>query len=158
MQHRVNMPGKHKWPPIIIGWREWISLPDLAGTYIKAKIDTGARTSSLHAWNIRIRHDGEALMAVFDLHPLQGDMSKTITVTAPVVDKRGIKSSSGHVQERIVIRTRLKLAERIWPIEVTLSRRDEMGFRMLLGRSAMREGCVLVDPSRSFLAGSHIKK
>ncbi|PLX40024.1 MAG: ATP-dependent zinc protease [Hyphomicrobiales bacterium] len=152
------MSKKHKWPPIIIGWREWIGLPDLDGACIKAKIDSGARTSSVHAWNIRTRRGPDGWQATFDLHPNQDDNSHVLTVTAPIIGMREIRSSSGHVQERIVIRTRLQLAERVWPIEMTLSRRDEMGFRMLLGRSAMRGGHVLVDPSRSFLAGNRPRK
>ncbi len=138
--------------PMLIGWREWVRLPELGNAAIKVKVDTGAQTSAIHAWNIKVTESDDGRMAEFDLHPFQDDNKRKIHATAPVVDLRNIKSSNGQVQERVVIETPLEIAGRTWMIELTLTRRDEMGFRMLLGRTAM-QGHLLVDPSHSFLAG-----
>ncbi|WP_370328123.1 ATP-dependent zinc protease [Euzebya sp.] len=132
---------------LVIGWREWITLPDL-GVTVKAKVDTGARTSAIHAFDI-VR-DGDELS--FALHPRQHDDEHVVAVTCPLLDVREVRSSSGQVQERYVIKTWAKLHRRRWQIELTLASRDEMGFRMLLGRTAMR-GRFLVDPAASYLAG-----
>lgn len=138
----------------VIGWREWIRLPDLGGALIKAKIDTGARTSALHAWNMKkTERDGQNLLT-FDLHPLQRDSKAVVRCEAVLVDRREVRSSSGDAQDRYVIRTIAELGDHRWPIEVTLTRRDEMGFRMLLGRTAMR-GRFMVNPGKSFLMGRH---
>ena len=135
----------------IIGWREWVSLPDLGVDAIKAKVDTGARTSSLHAFGVQhFEVDGEAWVR-FEVHPEQRTRRGTTLVESRVIARRRVRSSSGHVQERAVIKTRVTLNERTWPIEITLTDRDEMGFRMLLGRAALRRKFV-VDPGHSFLA------
>ena len=127
-------------------------MPDLGGVRIKAKIDTGARTSAIHAWNIRqFTEDGKAWVS-FDLHPVQRDNRTKIACRAPVHDIRRIRSSDGATQTRIVIRTRLTLGGSTWPIELTLTRRDQMGFRMLIGRTALKRR-ALVDPAKSFLCG-----
>ncbi|MEY2406918.1 MAG: hypothetical protein QOH64_3358 [Acidimicrobiaceae bacterium] len=137
-----------KPPKPVIGWREWVGLPDLGVDWMKAKVDTGARSSSLHAWDVEI--DGDVVR--FNVHPVQDDDEVVVQAEAELVEHRDVRSSNGDVEVRPVIRTvALLRGERI-PIELTLSRRDEMGFRMLLGRSAVRRR-FLVDPGRSFLGG-----
>ncbi len=146
------MAKRYHAPPMLIGWREWVRLPELGNAAVKVKVDTGAQTSAIHAWNIKVSENKKERTATFDLHPLQDDNKTVVHARAPVVDVRKIKSSNGQVQERVVIETPLEIAGRTWMIELTLTRRDEMGFRMLLGRTAM-QGHLLVDPSHSFLAG-----
>lgn len=144
------MKTRRKTKPII-GWREWIELPDLCANPIKTKIDTGARTSALHAFDLEITTVGGARMASFVLHPAQRSAAGAVRVEWPVEDFRRVRSSNGRVETRPVIVTTARAAQVDWPIEVTLASRDEMGFRMLLGRSALRKR-FLVDPGRSFLA------
>jgi hypothetical protein len=132
----------------VIGWREWVGLPDLGVDWVKAKVDTGARSSSLHAWDIEI--DGDIVR--FNVRPVQEDDDVVVHAQARLVEHRDVRSSNGDVEERPVIRTVAVLRGEGIPIELTLSRRDEMGFRMLLGRSAVRRR-FLVDPGRSFLGG-----
>lgn len=135
-----------------VGWREWLALPDLGIDRIKVKVDTGARTSSLHAWDIqRFDRDGQPWVR-FEVHPEQRS-SRPVTVEAPLVDERKVRPSTGKAQLRPVIETRLRLGSLVWSAEVTLVRRDMMGFRMLLGRQAIRNRC-LVDPGRSYLMDS----
>lgn len=135
-----------------IGWREWIRIPALGIEQIKVKIDTGARTSALHALDIqRFEHDG-VKMVRFRLHPLQRSKQEVLEAQAPVLDEREVRSSNGQVQMRIVIRVMMVLGGDSWPIDVTLTNRDMMGFRMLLGREALR-GRYLVDAGRSYLGG-----
>ena len=135
-----------------IGWREYVALPDFGVTAIKAKVDTGARTSAIHAFNLeRFTRDGIEL-ARFIIHPRQRDAHESILVEAPVTDVREVRNTSGKPERRVVIRTDLELAGVRFPIELTLARRDAMGFRMLLGRAAVRKR-FLIDPGRSFLAG-----
>lgn len=135
-----------------IGWREWLALPGMGVTHIKAKVDTGARTSALHAFELeRFERDGKAMVR-FEAHPLQRDTSVRIPVEAELADRRAVRSSSGDQTLRPVVRTEIRLMEQRWEIELTLIRRDPMGFRMLLGRQAIR-GRFLVDPDRSYLAG-----
>ncbi len=137
--------------PLLVGWREWAGLPNLGVERIKAKIDTGARTSAMHAWRIEPFDDGGAPWVAFDLHPVQRDNRRIVTCRAPVEDRRRVKSSTGHAQTRYVIETTLALGGLTWPIELTLTRRDEMGFRLLIGRTALRRR-ALVDPARSYIA------
>ena len=138
--------------PLLLGWREWVSLPDLGLVLIKAKVDTGARTSTLHAFYVdTFRRDGR-LYARFGVHPLQQRADLVIHGEAPVIDRRQVSDSGGHREERYVIETRLALAGRTWPIELTLTNRETMLFRMLLGRTAIN-GRALVDPEKSFLTG-----
>ena len=140
-------------PTQIVGWREWIALPDLEIGAIKAKIDTGARSSSLHAYDMkRFRRRGVSMIR-FKVHPIQRDFRTVVQSEAPLVDLRKVRSSSGVQTLRPVIETAIELGGRSWEIEITLVRRDEMGFRMLLGRQALR-GHLLVDPGGSFLASS----
>jgi hypothetical protein len=133
----------------VIGWREWVALPALGVDKIKVKIDTGARTSAIHAFEIRpFDKDGEKYVR-FSLHPVQHHRKPVISCEAPLVDERTITSSNGEQEHRYVIETTVQLGETSWPIEMTLTNRDEMGFRMLLGRAALRRRFV-VDPGSSF--------
>lgn len=141
---------------IDVGWREWVTLPDLDLPAIKAKVDTGARTSALHAWKIEPFADGGAPWVRFYIHPLQRDASLSMTCTAPVRDRRTVSDSGGHREYRYVIETPVRLADREWSIEVTLTDRDTMLFRMLLGRTAMPALRVL--PSKSFVASGRLSK
>ncbi|MDA1188060.1 MAG: ATP-dependent zinc protease [Chloroflexi bacterium] len=136
----------------VIGWREWISLPKFGIKAIKAKIDTGARTSSLHAFDVTEFRSGEKVFLRFKVKPMQDDSRTSVTVEAPLIGYRKVRSSSGKAEIRPVIKTTIRLKNRRWRVEVTLARRDAMGFRMLLGRQAVK-GRFVVDPSRSFTNG-----
>nr|WP_258868149.1 RimK/LysX family protein [Alkalilimnicola ehrlichii] len=138
-------------PRLWVGWREWAALPELGIRAIKAKVDTGASTSALHAIHIqRFRADGRDQVR-FEVHPLQRRTDVTLRCVADVIDERAVTSSNGQREKRIVIRTPLWLGGQQWPIELTLTNRGTMGFRMLLGRRAMHER-ILVDPTASHLA------
>lgn len=146
---------KRKYP--IIGWREWVGLPALGIERIKAKVDTGARTSALHAFSLQpFTEDGKNKIR-FDIHPLQHNTHMIITCVADVVDKRMVTDSGGHEEERYVIETMLSIAGQTWPIEITLTERENMLFRMLLGRSALRKRFI-VNPARSFVTTKVRKK
>lgn len=136
-----------------IGWREWISLPELDVDFIKAKVDTGAKTSVLHADGIKIVRKGEKRYVRFIIYPSQRSSHQARPARALLVEKRVIRSSSGHESKRPVIRTQIKIGNQMWPIEVTLVDRAVMGFRMLLGRQALHKRFV-VDPAHSFLIGN----
>jgi len=135
---------------IIIGWREWVALPDLDISRIKAKVDTGARSSSLHAFDIEVFSRRQRDLVRFIVHPVQRETKTTIRCVAELHEHRHVKSSSGHREYRPVIRTVLELGGERRPIDLTLTTRDAMGFRMLLGREAIRKR-FLVDPGRSYL-------
>ncbi len=137
----------------LIGWREWVSLPGLGIDAVKAKIDTGARTSALHTFSLDADYEGGQRVARFAVHPLQGDTDTVVWCQAPVVDERNVRDSGGHREWRFVIATELGLADRRWTVEITLTARDTMLFRMLVGRTAMAG--LQVDPSASFLMGRH---
>ena len=143
---------KRPRPLSVIGWREWLQLPDLGIECIKAKIDTGARTSALHAFDLERIEIEDRPWVKFLIHPIQRDVETTVEVTVPLVGERWVKPSTGEPSLRPVIRTRMVLDGRRWPIEITLVNRDVMGFRMLLGRRAIRRRFV-VDPARGFLTG-----
>lgn len=137
---------------ITIGWREWVALPELGISSIKAKVDTGARTSSLHTAEVEpFTSDGRERVR-FRVHPLQETTSVEIVCEADVVDFRRITNSGGQAEERYVIRTPIRVGSEIWPIEISLSNRETMTFRMLLGRTALR-GHLLIDAGRSHLTG-----
>ncbi|WP_323815179.1 ATP-dependent zinc protease [Cellvibrio sp. NN19] len=140
--------------PEVIGWREWVGLPDLGVTAIKAKVDTGARTSALHAYYVTpFDKDGKQWVR-FGLHPLQLDSLTCIECEAPVKDTRVVRDSGGHSERRFVIDTCLLINGISMSIEVTLTDRENMRFRMLLGRSALKRG-FWVDSSKSFLLGGN---
>lgn len=145
-------PGGRRATPGILGWREWAALPDLGVEAIKAKLDTGARTSSLHAFDLTRFERGGIEMVRFEIHPHQRSAEDAIEVEAEVVDERWVRNSGGQRELRPVIETVVRIGGKRWPIELTLSRRDEMGFRMLLGRQALRTR-VVVDPGTSYRAG-----
>ncbi len=146
------MGDDHPSSPTICGWREWVALPELGIPHVKAKLDTGARTSSLHALDVEeLSRDGEPWVR-FAVQPWQRSTADVIVVESPVHDRRVVRSSTGHEQERVVIRTAIWLLGRSITTEVTLARRDDMGFRMLVGREALRQG-FLVDASRSYYGG-----
>ncbi len=134
----------------VAGWREWVSLPDFDVPWIKAKLDTGARSSAIHAYELAEFERGATPWVRFEIHPWQMSSLDSATVEAPVVDRRVVRSSTGHEEERLVIATTLSVVGRRLDAELTLTNRDEMGFRMLVGREAMR-GALLVDPSRSYI-------
>lgn len=138
----------------IAGWREWAGLPSAGVPWIKAKLDTGARSSSVHAFGIEtLPSDADGVERVrFRLRPWQRSDADTVVVECPVHDRRTVRSSSGHTEERIVVLMDITLMGRTVTAEMTLSNRDAMGFRMLIGRQALRQGFV-VDPHRSFLGG-----
>lgn len=136
----------------LIGWREHVRLPDLGVESIKAKIDTGARTSAIHAFDVVVELHRGVKFVSFEIHPEQRSARNAVSVEAEVLDERWITSSTGHRQRRHVVLIDVELAGVRWTSEVTLARRDQMGFRMLLGREALRDR-FLVDPSASFLAG-----
>ncbi len=137
---------------VILGSEEWFSFPDLGIPTIKARVDSGAKTSALHAINISpFLKDGNNWVK-FDINPIQKNLKTVIHCQAPLVDKRIVKSSSGFREQRYVIQTTLDIGNSSWPIEMTLTNRDSMGFRMLLGREAM-SGRVLVDPEQNYLLG-----
>lgn len=141
----------------VIGWREWLRLPELHVHHIKAKIDTGARSSSLHAFDIEIIEREGLEFVRFNIHPVQRNDNKVVAAEAPVLEFRHIRSSNGQVDHRPVILTPVKMMGQVWPIELTLTDRADMGFRMLLGRSAFR-GRFLIDPGNSFYGGKPKKK
>lgn len=137
---------------IIIGSEEWCAFPSLGIPAIKARVDSGAKTSSLHAFNIHTFRREGLLWASFEVHPLQNNRRTVIRCERPIIDKRKVKSSSGETETRYVISATLKLADDLFDIELTLANRDSMGYRMLLGREAMN-GRMLVDTSVSFSLG-----
>ncbi len=139
-------------PPPVLGWRDWVVLPDLGAPAIKAKIDTGALYSALHASRVEMFHRGRKRLVRFRVHPYQREPKRMIRAEAELIAYRRVRSSSGTSEVRPVIRTVLEIQGRSWPIELTLAQRETMGFRLLLGRQAIRRR-FLVDPARSFLAG-----
>lgn len=137
---------------LTIGWREWVQLPGLGIPWVKAKVDTGARSSAIHAfYTERFTRNGEAWVR-FGVHPMQGDTETVIDCEAPLVDERAVTDSGGHREQRPVILTSLTLGGITREVEMTLTDRDSMLFRMLVGRTAMNRD-IVVSPGCSFLTG-----
>ncbi|MGE0621645.1 MAG: ATP-dependent zinc protease [Pseudomonadales bacterium] len=136
----------------VIGWREWVALPALGIERIKAKVDSGARTSALHAFAVEVERRQGQLWVRFGVHPVQRRSEPVVWSEVPVLDRRVVRDSGGHEEERYVIETAVRIGKELRLVEVTLTDRDNMGFRMLLGRTALR-GDYLIDPGRSYLAG-----
>ncbi|MCX6127815.1 MAG: RimK/LysX family protein [Proteobacteria bacterium] len=157
-QHTGLEPHTKSFPNLlVVGWREWVSLPELGVDRIKAKIDTGARTSTLHAYDIEVgKYRGRDIVK-FKVHPLQRQSRRIIVCQADLYDERMVRSSSGHSSLRPVIMTRLLVGPCFWDIELTLTNRDKMGFRMLIGRQAIRKH-LLVHPGKSFILGGRKRK
>lgn len=138
--------------PTLVGWREWLAFPDWGIPAVKVKIDTGARTSALHVDELEIVERDGHRVAAFTVHPWQRSERDGVAVCVPLVDEREVTSSSGDASTRPVVMAVIDLDGAPHEIELTLTRRDDMGFRMLLGRRAM-DGRYLVDPSHSYLTG-----
>ena len=137
----------------VVGSEEWVSLGELNIPYVKARVDSGAKTSSLHAVSIQPFQKDNETWVNFDVFPIQNDGKRKISCKALVIDKRVVKSSSGNREHRYVVRTSISLNDKVWDVELTLTNRDSMGYRMLLGREAMM-GRIVVDPAESFLTGT----
>jgi len=137
---------------VILGWREWVALPDLGINHIKAKVDTGARSSALHTFKLQTFEENGIALVRFSIHPLQRNTSVSRDCIATLVDERNVTDSGGHTELRPVISTTVQLGNLRKQIEITLTNRENMKFRMLLGRTAMC-GSVVVDPAASYLLG-----
>lgn len=152
MTERLPAPRSHP----TIGWREWIALPHLGITQIKAKIDTGARSSALHVFELEtFEKQGKTLLR-FKIHPEQKNDAFFVEAEAELLDQREVRNSGGQAELRCFIRTDIILNDQTWPIELTLTNRDNMGFRMLLGREAVR-GRFLVDAGQSFIQSGALR-
>ena len=152
----VSPPRKAKKQKLLIGRCEWFALPELKVSAIKAKIDTGAKTSSIHAFNISPFRDEEGVLCVhFDICPLQGTLRNKVRCAARVHDHRYIMSSNGQKEKRYIIQTQIQLADRSWKIQLSLSDREPLRYRMLIGREALRRR-VLIDPSLSCHQGEMV--
>jgi len=141
----------------VIGWREWVALPDLKIDQIKCKVDTGAKTSALHAYFIEPLKKSGCEYVRFGMHPVQKNSDTEVICTSKVHDQREITDSGGHREKRYVILTTIKLGQHNWQAEVTLTDRETMLFRMLLGRDAIKNQFI-VNPTRSYLIGKKRKK
>lgn len=154
--HRVHLAGKGAHvgtvhSSTVLGWREWVTLPRIGVPWVKAKLDTGARSSALHAFDIEELDEGARVR--FRVRPWQDSNRDAVTVECAVYDRRIVRSSTGHAQRRYVVLLELELNGRTVQAETTLTNRDQMGFRMLVGRQALRQGGFVVDPGRSFIGG-----
>jgi hypothetical protein len=141
----------------VIGWREWVSLPELGIKTIKVKVDTGARSSSLHAYDLEEFERDGAPWIRFSVHPVQRNTSEVVQAEARILEYRRVRSSSGKATRRPVIVTSISLLDKTWPVELTLANRDQMGFRMLLGREAFRKR-FLVDAGKSYYGGKPVRQ
>ena len=143
-------------PDLVIGWREWISLPDLGIPLIKAKVDTGAKTSALHAFELdEFLADDGTEMVTFKIHPIQKRPDIVRTCTAPISDRRSVTDSGGHREDRLVISTTINFGSATVSSDITLTSRENMLFRMLLGRRAMVSAGAIVDVRSSYLQGRY---
>ncbi len=142
----------------IIGWREWVALPELGIPAIKAKVDTGARTSALHTFYIEEHVINGHPYVKFNIHPVQKRTDIIVECEAKIKDKRNVRDSGGHEEERYVIETEVRIGDFQQQVEVTLTSRDNMKFRMLLGRSALSDQGICVDPNHSYLLGERVRK
>ena len=146
--------GKDK---IIVGWREWLSIPGLNIKGIKAKIDTGARTSALHAVNLKSFEINGRHKIKFGVHPLQRRNDIVVKCVADVIDYRRVTSSDGQSEMRYIVHSSITIGNLTWPVELSLTNRKSMRFRMLLGRSAI-SGLLIVDPAKSYIMGRKLAK
>ncbi|MFT4261803.1 MAG: RimK/LysX family protein [Nocardioides sp.] len=136
----------------LVGWREWVGLPGVGVPWLKAKIDTGAQTSSLHAFGVEeFTRDGVPWVR-FEIHPLQRSANDAVEVELPVHDRRKVRSSNGVAQVRYVVLLEVRLLDEVVEAEITLTRRDSMGYRMLVGRELLAQG-FLVDSAASYVGG-----
>lgn len=141
----------------LVGWREWVSLPNLGVERVKVKVDTGARTSAVHASDVEVfDRDGQEWVR-FQLQPLQDNQHLRVACEEPVAEWRTIRDSGGHEERRIIIVTDIQVDDEVWPIELSLTDREHMGFRMLLGRRAIRNR-FYVDPTQSFILSRPISE
>ena len=141
----------------IIGWREWVKLPDLGVEMIKVKVDTGARSSALHTYDVQEFQKNGQRWVRFKIHPLQRSSKQVVQADAKILEFRSVRSSSGRAVRRPVIVTSVELLGICWSVELTLANRDNMGFRMLLGREAVRRR-FLVDAGKSYYGGNPRRK
>ncbi|MEP0776347.1 RimK/LysX family protein [Microcoleus sp. ZQ-A2] len=150
MPNREKIVTISQEPLPVIGWREQLALPELGIPEVKAKIDTGARSSALHVFDLEAFQQDGRMRVRFKVHPYQRDTHRTVLAQAELIDQREVRNSGGYTQLRPVIQTLVELGEFAFPIELTLTNRDKMSFRMLLGRQAVRQR-FLVDAGQSFL-------
>jgi hypothetical protein len=141
---------------LVLGWREWIEFPELGVAQVKAKVDTGARTSCLHAFFVESFERESVPWVRFGVHPRRNDAETEIYCEAPIKDRRSVRDSGGHEEQRYVIETLVTVGTRQHRIEVTLTDRDTMKFRALLGRTAI-QGLYVVDSARSYVQGKRKK-
>ncbi len=136
----------------MIGWREWAAFPELGVDRVNAKIDTGAKTSAIHAFRPKVIDTSDGEVVEFYLHPRRRHKEPEIFCRLPLIDKRVVRSSNGQAEERLVVKTPVRIGEDTWPIELTLTNRDAMGFRLLIGRDALVKR-FLIQPEASYLLG-----
>ncbi len=157
MVETKNDPSPETSALTVLGWREWLALPVLGIPAIKAKVDTGARSSTLHAFQLEVYRDGGVERVRFAIHPLRGRDDLVLVCDTEVLDRRVVSDSGGHRERRVVIETPVLIGDREWPVEVTLTNRDTMMFRMLLGRTALA-GRYVVDSGRSYCLGKALRR